>query len=107
MPAETFWTLLHSLGHWEFEIFLMVVFDGLVGALLYPWASRHIKHHLLRDRRDLIADNTSGCGFIPMSRKTYDDPAKTYSDAPPPSDEFTQPPESKFDYWYCNLCKRK
>lgn len=64
MPAETFWTLLHSLGHWEFEIFLMVVFDGLVGALLWPFASKHIKHHLLRDRRELIADNTGG--FVPV-----------------------------------------
>ena len=47
---ETFWSLLHNAAHWEFEIFLMVVFDGIVGALLYPWASKHIKHHLLRDQ---------------------------------------------------------
>ena len=27
-PPETFWTLLHDKGHWEFEIFLMLLFDG-------------------------------------------------------------------------------
>jgi len=40
---ETFWTLLHDPAHWEFEIFLMVVFDGLLGALLFPWVKRWIK----------------------------------------------------------------
>jgi hypothetical protein len=39
---ETFWTLLTDLPHWEFEIFLMVIFDGLVGAILWPLIKRHI-----------------------------------------------------------------
>ena len=31
---ETFWFLLHNAAHWEIEIFLMVLFDGLIGALI-------------------------------------------------------------------------
>ena len=104
---ETFWSLLHNAAHWEFEIFLMVVFDGIVGALLYPWASKHIKHHLLRDRRELIK------GVRPLTfeerlakppvRKTrqiftYDDIVSAYSATPPASEEFNQPPKSKFDW---------
>ena len=55
-PPETFWTLLHDKGHWEFEIFLMLLFDGLVGAILWPWIApfvkRHWKHHIDRDKRE-------------------------------------------------------
>jgi hypothetical protein len=40
---ETFWTLLRDPAHWEFEIFLMVVFDGLLGALLFPAVRRWIR----------------------------------------------------------------
>lgn len=32
---ETFWTLLRDPAHWLFEIFLMVLFDGLVGLLIW------------------------------------------------------------------------
>lgn len=30
---ETFWTLLRDRAHWEFEIFLMVVFDVMLAAI--------------------------------------------------------------------------
>ena len=30
---ETFWTLLRDKAHWEFEIFLMFLFDGVLGGL--------------------------------------------------------------------------
>jgi len=49
---ETFWTLLHDAAHWEFEVFLMVVFDGVVGALLWPFAKKHWDHHVARDRKE-------------------------------------------------------
>jgi hypothetical protein len=49
---ETFWTLLHSLGHWEFELFLMVLFDGIIGALAWPFIKRHWEHHLKRDKKE-------------------------------------------------------
>lgn len=51
---ETFWFLLHDRAHWEFEMFLMIVFDGIVGALLWPLIRRHWKHHLDRDRAEGI-----------------------------------------------------
>ena len=45
MEHETFWTLLHNAAHWEFEIFLMVLFDGLIGTILWPFIKRAITHY--------------------------------------------------------------
>ena len=36
MEHETFWTLLYDASHWEFELFLMFVFDVIIGLLLWP-----------------------------------------------------------------------
>ena len=36
MEKETFWTLLHDVAHWEFEIFLMFLFDIIIGLILWP-----------------------------------------------------------------------
>jgi hypothetical protein len=49
---ETFWTLLRDPAHWEFEIFLMILFDGVIGALLFPWIRKHWQHHVNRDQKD-------------------------------------------------------
>jgi hypothetical protein len=51
-PPETFWTLLHDKAHWEFELFLIAIFDGIVGAVLYPWVRKHWNHHIARDKRE-------------------------------------------------------
>ena len=55
-PPETFWTLLHNGPHWEFELFVgfleMVVMDGLIGLLLWPFLKKHWAHHIARDRRE-------------------------------------------------------
>jgi len=42
---ETFWDLMRSGPHWAFELFLMVLFDGLIGAILYPLFKRWLKAH--------------------------------------------------------------
>ena len=55
MQSETFWTLLRDRAHWEFELFLMVLFDGVVGALLWPFIKRHWDHHLSRDLDDTLS----------------------------------------------------
>ena len=56
MHPETFWTLLHDSAHWEFELLVgfleMVVFDGLIGLLLWPSLKKHWAHHIARDRRE-------------------------------------------------------
>lgn len=49
---ETFWTLLHDAAHWEFEIFLMILFDGLLAGLIWPFVRKHWKHHLERDKNE-------------------------------------------------------
>ncbi len=52
MPPETFWSLLHNAAHWEFEITVNLVFDGLVIGVIWPFAKRHIRHHLDRDKKE-------------------------------------------------------
>jgi hypothetical protein len=49
---ETFMSLLRDRAHWEFELFLMALFDGLIGALLWPFVRKHWRHHVWRDVRD-------------------------------------------------------
>jgi hypothetical protein len=45
MEQETFWTLLRDLPHWEFELFLMVIFDVIIGALIWPRIKKSLMHH--------------------------------------------------------------
>jgi hypothetical protein len=49
---ETFFDLLRSPGHWLFEIFLMAIFDGIIGALAWPFLKSHWIHHRTRDKKD-------------------------------------------------------
>lgn len=49
---ETFWTLLHDAAHWEFEIFLMILFDGIIFGLVWRLIRKyvrffngHMQHH--------------------------------------------------------------
>ena len=51
METETFWSLAKDLAHWEFEIFLILIFDVLIGALLWPRIKRFTKHHKKDDDR--------------------------------------------------------
>ena len=51
METETFWTLFTDLAHWEFELFLILPFDVLVGLLLWPWINKFILHHKSDDER--------------------------------------------------------
>ena len=45
MEHETFWTLLTDSAHWQFELFLIAVFDGLVGVLIWPKIKHWFTHH--------------------------------------------------------------
>lgn len=47
---ETFWTLLRDKAHWQFEIFLMVLFDLVLGGLAWPFLKKHLLHHLSDDK---------------------------------------------------------
>ena len=61
-PPETFWTLLHDAAHWEFELFLILVFDGILfglGGLVlnfyginWKTLKEHWQHHMERDKRE-------------------------------------------------------
>jgi hypothetical protein len=53
--AETFWELLRDPAHWMFELFLMVVFDVIIGAILWPLIKRHI-HRDIREAKDHYHD---------------------------------------------------
>lgn len=48
---ETFWTLLGDLAHWEFELFLMFLFDGVIGVLIWPRLKRWVSHHKSDDQK--------------------------------------------------------
>jgi hypothetical protein len=69
MVHETFWTLLQDPAHWEFELFLMVVFDLLIGALLWPYIKKHWVHHLDRDTREGIDEKENQCHQSPQKHK--------------------------------------
>ncbi len=45
MEHETFWTLLTDKAHWQFEIFLIAIFDGIVGVLIWPKIKKWFSHH--------------------------------------------------------------
>ena len=51
MEQETFWTLFTDLAHWEFELFLILIFDVLLGLLLWPAVRKFILHHKSDDER--------------------------------------------------------
>ena len=51
MEHETFWTLLTDKAHWEFEIFLIFIFDVVIGLLIWPWVSKFIIHHKSDDEK--------------------------------------------------------
>jgi hypothetical protein len=55
MEHETVWTLLCDPAHWIFELILLVVFDGLIGALLWPFIRARVQrwksHHRGDDKK--------------------------------------------------------
>ena len=65
---ETFWTLLRDRAHWEFELFLMVLFDGLIVGLLWPFARLHWRHHIDRDKREggIVPDRGQFIQHVPI-----------------------------------------
>ena len=51
MENETFSTLLSDKAHWEFELFLIFLFDVLIGLLIWPWIKKFIIHHKSDDEK--------------------------------------------------------
>ena len=51
MGKETFWTLLQDPAHWEFEIFLIVLFDGILGLLIWPKIKKFLEHYKSDDKK--------------------------------------------------------
>jgi hypothetical protein len=45
MEHETFWSLMCSLPHWEFELFLMFIGDVVIGMVLWPRIKKWSSHH--------------------------------------------------------------
>jgi hypothetical protein len=52
VEQETFWTLLQDKAHWMFEIFVNIVFDGILLGLCWPFIKKHLKHHFERDKKE-------------------------------------------------------
>ena len=51
METETFFTLLQDPAHWQFEIFLIFIFDVLIGLLIWPTIKKFLIHHKSDDER--------------------------------------------------------
>ena len=51
MEHETFFTLITSAAHWELELFIMIVVDGIIGALVWPRIKRFFVHHRSDDNK--------------------------------------------------------
>jgi hypothetical protein len=66
--GETFWTLFSDIAHWEFELFLMVLFDGLIGALAWPFLKRYWNRHHKHD--DSCDPRTNSAPYDPCKNCT-------------------------------------
>lgn len=42
---ETFFGLLKDRAHWEFELFLMFLFDVVLGLIIWPCVKKFGRHH--------------------------------------------------------------
>jgi hypothetical protein len=42
---ETFFSLLRDAAHWEFELFLILLFDVIIGILLMPLLKKYVHKH--------------------------------------------------------------
>ncbi|MDO8424001.1 MAG: hypothetical protein Q7S54_00125 [bacterium] len=51
LEEETFLTLVQDKAHWQFELFLIALFDGVIGLVLWPWIKKFIIHHKSDDER--------------------------------------------------------
>lgn len=50
MEHETFWTLLKDPAHWMFELFLIALFDGLLGLIIWPRLKKFLHHYKQDDK---------------------------------------------------------
>lgn len=51
MEHETFFALLQDPAHWEFELFLIFVFDVVIGLLIWPYLKSFSRHHKEDDHK--------------------------------------------------------
>ena len=51
MEHETFWTLIKDAAHWEFELFLIFIFDIIIGLFIWPYIRSFKKHHKSDDQK--------------------------------------------------------
>jgi len=83
---DTFLTLLQDRAHWEFELFLMILFDGIVAGILWPFVRLHWRHHIDRDRREL------GPKWKRRVGEVTEDDSNTWTNAGPVSPRFDDLP---------------
>ena len=108
IESETFRSLLCDRAHWEFELFLMLLFDGIVGCILYPFALKHWKHHVMHDRHDSEKEWAAADGMR-LCRVQWDELAKDITPGgmrTPRGGEVAEPlPPVKHSDGWCDICQ--
>lgn len=51
MEQETFFSLVTNLAHWELELFIMFIFDVVIGFCLWPFFRKKVLHHQSDDAK--------------------------------------------------------
>jgi hypothetical protein len=51
MDHETFFMLIQDPAHWELELFIMFIFDFVIGILVWPRIKRWTRHHKSDDNK--------------------------------------------------------
>jgi len=42
---ESFFDLVRDPAHWEFEMLLIVIFDVIIGLIIWPFIQKALVHH--------------------------------------------------------------
>ena len=74
MEHETFFTLLKDLPHWEFELFLMFIFDGVIGLGIWQYGiKKFFIHHEEDDKKIAVLEKEVEilCKFIEIHHPSF------------------------------------
>lgn len=99
--SETFSDLLRDRAHWEFEIFLQLLIDGLILGILWPFLYKHIRHHLDRDRSEKLKERNDAERILYRFKTAYPSIAQWHAQLENAAKEMNR----EFPPGLCYFCK--